>query len=68
MKHIMKILSALIMILILNLIFTVNGVAEESRITTNTKDQLYPSIYGTRIVWEDYRNGNSDIYMYDLSV
>jgi len=26
-----------------------------------------PHIYGDRIVWEDIRDGNSDIYMYDLS-
>ena len=27
----------------------------------------YPAIYGDRIVWQDNRNGNLDIYMYDLS-
>jgi len=39
----------------------------EKRITTDTTGQYYPSIYGDKIVYEDYRNGNSDIYMYDLS-
>ncbi|HZK71058.1 MAG TPA: hypothetical protein VFD03_05995 [Clostridia bacterium] len=26
-----------------------------------------PAIFGNKIVWEDTRNGKSDIYMYDLS-
>ena len=31
-------------------------------------DQRYfPEIYSNRIVWSDNRNGNWDIYMYDLS-
>ncbi|MHC1753918.1 MAG: PGF-pre-PGF domain-containing protein [Methanosarcina sp.] len=39
----------------------------EARITTSEFDQVYPSVYSNRIVWEDDRNGNWDIYMYDLS-
>ena len=39
----------------------------EKRITTNTSDQWSPVIYGNKIAWEDYRNGNWDIYIYDLS-
>ena len=39
----------------------------ETQITTDTANQLNPAIYGDLIVWEDYRNGNWDIYMYDLS-
>jgi beta propeller repeat protein len=37
------------------------------RITYNISDQLNPEIYGDIIVWEDNRNGNYDIYMYDLA-
>lgn len=37
------------------------------RITADTSYQTYPKIDGDIIVWQDYRNGNQDVYMYDLS-
>lgn len=37
------------------------------RITTDPNYQFIPRIYGDKIVWVDTRNGNHDIYMYDLS-
>lgn len=41
----------------------------ETQVTTNNSDEVYPSIYGDRIVWQDLRNGrNWDIYMYNLSI
>ncbi|MBI4837631.1 MAG: fibronectin type III domain-containing protein [Nitrospirae bacterium] len=40
---------------------------KEIQITLNPADQYIPSISGNRVVWEDYRNGDSDIYMYDIS-
>ena len=36
-------------------------------ISTNAADQINPAIYGDKIVWQDNRNGNWDIYMYDLT-
>jgi beta propeller repeat protein len=39
----------------------------ETQVTTNPKYQGYPVTSGDKIVWHDYRNGNYDIYMYDIS-
>jgi beta propeller repeat protein len=39
----------------------------EVPISTHTAFQRDPAISGDKIVWQDYRNGNPDIYMYDLS-
>ena len=38
----------------------------ESRITTNSANQKEPSIFGNIIAYQDDRNGNWDIYVYDL--
>jgi beta propeller repeat protein len=39
----------------------------ETRITTNPSNSQNPVIYGNNIVWEDDRNGNWDIYIFNLS-
>ncbi len=39
----------------------------ETRITTNTSNSENPVIYDNKIVWQDDRNGNWDIYIQDLS-
>jgi beta propeller repeat protein len=41
--------------------------SNEFSITTNPSNQRSPAIYGNIVVWTDYRNGNCDIYGYDLS-
>jgi len=43
---------------------TIQG--KEIQITKDSKDQENPAISGDLIVWQDFRNGNWDIYMYDL--
>ncbi len=39
---------------------------EQRRITTNTFGQYHPAIYGNWIVWQDNRQGEVDLYGYDL--
>jgi beta propeller repeat protein len=38
----------------------------ETRITTNTAEQVDPAISGSYIVFTDSRNGNKDIFLHDL--
>ena len=39
---------------------------ESFLVTTDPSDQSHPDIYGTKIVWQDDREGDFDIHMYDL--
>jgi len=62
---------AVMIVTVLSVAVPVNGDAqptgEETQITTNTAFQYNPAIYGDRVVWQDGRNGNGDINIYDLS-
>lgn len=37
----------------------------ELQITSNPFDQILPAVSGHRIVWQDRRSGNWDVYLYD---
>ncbi len=52
--------------LIAVVLLSVSSGEDGTRITSDENDQKYPDIYGTKIVWQDDRNGHWDIYMYDL--
>ncbi|MBI3034842.1 hypothetical protein HYY71_00830, partial [Candidatus Woesearchaeota archaeon] len=43
------------------------NVPDNIRITTSAELRSAPFIYGNYIVWRDFRDGNYEIYMYDLS-
>jgi TolB protein len=41
--------------------------AKKFQITKNVSKDSIPAIYEDKIVWHNSRNGNDDIYMYNLS-
>lgn len=45
----------------------IGSAAKETRLSTNTADQWNPSIWSNYVVWQDARNGGSDIYLTDMS-
>ncbi|MGD2250359.1 MAG: hypothetical protein PVF58_18320 [Candidatus Methanofastidiosia archaeon] len=63
-----KKLSRSILLGILILLVIIHGLQDshEIQITTHVADQLQPAVYKNIIVWTDERNGNKDIYGYNL--
>ena len=59
-----RLLLGLLLVALLLVPFAVS--ASELRLTNNAGNQQFPSISGQKIVWEDDRNGNFDIYLYDV--
>ena len=58
--------TLLCVVILLVFLFSVEG-SEEFPITTHKSDQKFPAIYGDYVVWQDSRNGNWDIYGFNLS-
>ena len=63
--------TALLLLLVILPTTTVFAQGIEVPICTHPAGQYSPAIWGSRIVWTDYRNNagddNNDIYMYDLN-
>lgn len=59
-------ISGFVVIAILLLLTICIEKIDEFPIVTNPSDQWYPAIYEETVVWQDKRNGNWDIYGYDL--
>jgi beta propeller repeat protein len=47
--------------------FSDQAQSQEIQITTDVADQYRPDIWENYIVYTDMRNGNADIYRFDLS-
>jgi TolB protein len=43
------------------------AIGMDTRITTDPADQQWTAVSGDRIVWRDSRNGEHDIYLFDLA-
>jgi len=68
----MRKIISIILILVLSFSFILLNTfgnklfGDVARIDPTDKDQDKPEIYGNKIVWEDCRGGNSQIYIYDI--
>jgi beta propeller repeat protein len=67
MKRAQQVLLILCLLVILpGAVRAVTGAESLITINTSSSRQMVPAISGDRIVWQDDRNGNWDIYLYDL--
>ncbi len=60
-----RILSLLVILLAALLVLPGVASAWQLRLTNDGNDQQSPAVSGTNVVWQDNRNGNWDIYLYD---
>ena len=56
-----------VLVVLLAALLVLPGAASawQLRLTNNAYDQQSPAVSGTNVVWQDNRNGNWDIYLYD---
>jgi len=59
--------SAVLILFLIIVSSTASASITEKQITTNPSNSKNPVIYGNKVVWQDNRNGNWDIYIQDLS-
>ena len=61
--------KGIVLVSSLAVLFVIVGsiIENEYQITTDEHNQRLPAIYGDIVVWHDNRNGNWDIYGYNLS-
>ncbi len=62
----MRLQKGRILVLILFFFIYPTGVLGDLPLTKDVHSQLYPAIYKDYVVWMDLRNGNWDIYGYNL--
>ncbi|SDX96346.1 hypothetical protein [Thermoactinomyces sp. DSM 45892] len=62
-----SIISILLFSLILPIVTIPTAFASEIPIVISPSSQTKPAVYNDKVVWADNRNGNNDIYMYDIS-
>jgi beta propeller repeat protein len=58
--------AGVMVVMVLSIFVSPIGSISEFQITTNKSGQQHPAIYENIIVWHDYRNGNWNIFGYNL--
>lgn len=60
-------LTFILMITLMTMNISAAWAVSPVRITSDPQGQFVPAVFGSRVVWQDNRNGHWDIYMYDFT-